>query len=196
MSVQHLQDELVQDVLTTAGTLRDLCGAKQEATSGSNELFREIDGETTKKKAANTKTREWEARLRTKMLRFKEISSTVFFLSFEHALSSLNKLSLRKMCSLILANLTISPYNPAVSLRRYLLICTLKPLAKLMFFLLLFFLRFISKRSEMTDRPRDSRTRHYVTVVSARLRPSLSEVLNWEPRLQQQQLNNISLRFD
>lgn len=52
VSVQHLQDELVQDVLTTAGTLRDLCGAKkkqkkQEATSGSNELFREIDSQTT-----------------------------------------------------------------------------------------------------------------------------------------------------
>lgn len=133
MSVQHLQDELVQDVLTTAGTLRDLCGAKQEATNGSNELFREIDSETTKK-AANTKMREWEARLRTKMLRFKEDSRTVFFLSFEPALSSLNKLSLRKMCSLILAYLTISPYNPAVSLRRYLLICTLKPLAKLVIF--------------------------------------------------------------
>lgn len=87
-------------------------------------------------KAANTKMREWETRLRTKMLRFKENSSTVFFLSFERALSSLNKLSLRKMYRLILANLTISPYNPAVSLRRYLLICTLKPLAKLMFFLL------------------------------------------------------------
>lgn len=30
VSVQHLQDELVQDVLTTAGTLRDLCGAQEQ----------------------------------------------------------------------------------------------------------------------------------------------------------------------
>lgn len=140
--------------------------------------------------------REWEARLRTKMLRFKEDLSKVFFLSFEPALSSLNKLSLRKMCSLILANLTISPYNPAVSLRRYLLICTLKPLAKLMIFFFFKVYFETNEKPEMTDRPHDSRTRHYVTVVSARLRPSLSEVLNWEPRLQQQQLNNTSLRFD
>lgn len=92
--------------------------------------------------------REWEARLRTKMLRFKENSSTVFFLSFEHALSSLNKLSLRKMCRLILANLTISPYNPAASLRRYLLICTLKPLEKRMFFLLFFKVYFETIRND------------------------------------------------
>lgn len=79
MSVQHLQDELVQDVLTTAGTLRDLCGAKQEATSGSNELFREIDGQTTTKKAANAEIEILEARLRIKLLRMQDDSRMVFF---------------------------------------------------------------------------------------------------------------------
>lgn len=33
VSVQHLQDELVQDVLTTAGTLRDLCRGDESTRS-------------------------------------------------------------------------------------------------------------------------------------------------------------------
>lgn len=42
VSVQHLQDELVQDVLTTACTLRDLCDGDKSRPAELTEKQREI----------------------------------------------------------------------------------------------------------------------------------------------------------